>query len=357
MISASRFGLPKAALALCAVALFSAAASAQSFPGAGGVLPNSGAGTYPTTPGAVGVGYVDFPVAVTANVISVDKLTISGWTHTWLGDLQIALIDPNGVGHNIMVRPGFNSAGGFGNSGDRLGGVYEFVQSGGLQVPHTAATNMPAGTYNQDFGDPNTTIPFPSGTLNIFNTPMNTITGPLGAWNVRFYDWAGGDTGAITGVILDVNGAGAPPVTFCVAKVTANACVPAIGYTGVPSATTGSGFIVNGTNFINNKACLLFYGTTGQGNVPFQGGTLCVKTPIKRTPGTNTFGNVPPNDCSGAPAIDMNLFAVGGGGGTPLAALTVPGTVVDCQWWGRDPGFPAPNNTQLSNGLEYTVGP
>jgi hypothetical protein len=84
---------------------------------------------------------------------------------------------------------------------------------------------------------------------------------------------------------------------------------------------------------------------------------LCVKSPIKRTPGTNTFGNPPPNDCSGVPSIDMNLFAVGGGGGTPLPELTVVGTVVDCQWWGRDPGFVAPNNTMLSNGLEYTVCP
>jgi hypothetical protein len=150
---------------------------------------------------------------------------------------------------------------------------------------------------------------------------------------------------------------GAPPISYCVAKTTANGCSPTIGFSGNASATAGSGFIVNGTSFINNKSCLLFYGSTGQAATPFQGGTLCVKTPIKRTPGTNTFGNPPPNDCSGAPGIDMNLFAVGGGGGIPLPALTVPGTVIDCQWWGRDPGFAAPNNTQLSNGLEYTVGP
>jgi hypothetical protein len=149
----------------------------------------------------------------------------------------------------------------------------------------------------------------------------------------------------------------AAPVVYCTAKTNSLLCTPSIGSTGTPSATSGSGFMVNGTSFINNKSCLLFYGTTGQAATPFQGGTLCVKTPIKRTPGTNTFGNPPPNDCSGAPGIDMNLFAVGGGGGIPLPALTVPGTVIDCQWWGRDPGFAAPNNTQLSNGLEYTVGP
>ena len=156
-------------------------------------------------------------------------------------------------------------------------------------------------------------------------------------------------------------GCAPPPITFCVAKTTsvttAGTCLPAMASLGQPSASAGSGFYVQGTNFINNKNCLLFYGNTGQASLPYQGGTLCVKSPIKRTPSTNTHGNLPPNDCSGVPSIDMNRFAVGGLGGTPLPALTVPGTVVDCQWWGRDPGLAAPNNTMLSNGLEYVVGP
>ncbi len=148
-----------------------------------------------------------------------------------------------------------------------------------------------------------------------------------------------------------------PPVVYCTAKTTSNGCVPAIGGVGTPSATAGSGFVVTTTNMINKKPCVLFYSSSGQAAIPFQGGTLCVKTPIKRTPPTSTGGNPPPNDCSGAPSIDMNQFAVGGLGGTPAPYLQVPGTVICCQYWGRDPGFVAPNNTQLSDGLQYIVGP
>jgi len=147
------------------------------------------------------------------------------------------------------------------------------------------------------------------------------------------------------------------PTSYCTAKLNSVGCNPAMGSSGTPSASAGSGFIVTATNMINNKSCLLFYGVTGQAALPFQAGTLCVAPPVKRTPGTVTGGNPPPNDCSGAPVIDMNLFAVGGLGGSPLAALTVAGTVVNCQWWGRDPGFAAPDNTQLTNGLQYTVCP
>ena len=167
-----------------------------------------------------------------------------------------------------------------------------------------------------------------------------------------------GNTGtSVTKSYTSSAGCTGTPTVYCTAKVNSLGCTPTIGSTGVPSASAGSGFVVAASQVLNNKNGLLFYGTNGQAALPYQAGTLCVKSPIKRTPAGNSGGNPPPNDCSGVFSIDMNLFAVGGLGGTPLAALSVPGTIVNCQWWGRDPGFVAPNNTTLSDGLEYSVCP
>jgi hypothetical protein len=150
----------------------------------------------------------------------------------------------------------------------------------------------------------------------------------------------------------------AVPVVYCTAKTNALGCLPAVGFAGVPSATATSGFTVTSSNNRNQKSGLLFYGNTGRANTAFQGGTLCVKAPIKRTPALNSGGTaLPANDCTGVYSIDMNAFRAGALGGSPAPFLSIPGTVVNCQFWGRDPGFPAPNNTSLSDGLEYTVGP
>jgi hypothetical protein len=113
---------------------------------------------------------------------------------------------------------------------------------------------------------------------------------------------------------------------------------------------------VRAANVRNQKPGLLLYGVSGRSNAPFQGGTLCVKTPIKRTPVSGSGGTpLPASDCTGIYAIDMNAFAQGLFGGAPLPALRLPGTLVQCQWWGRDPGFPPPNSSTLSDGLEYWI--
>ncbi|HUR27769.1 MAG TPA: FG-GAP-like repeat-containing protein [Planctomycetota bacterium] len=149
-----------------------------------------------------------------------------------------------------------------------------------------------------------------------------------------------------------------PPVTYCTAKVNALGCTPAIGSSGAASASAGSGFVITGANVRNNKPGLVIYTSGGRAAVPFQGGWRCINNPIRRTTPLNSGGNpTPANDCSGVYAIDMNSFAVGAVGGLPAAYLLVAGTVVDAQCWGRDPGFPAPDNSTLTDALEFLVCP
>ena len=148
----------------------------------------------------------------------------------------------------------------------------------------------------------------------------------------------------------------APPLTYCTAKVNSLGCTPQIGSTGLPSTQATSGFLISASNVQNQKVGLLLYGTHGRWGQPFQGGTLCVRTPVRRSIPVSSQGSpLPAQDCSGVYQLDMNAFAHGLLGGNPDPLLLTLGTVVDAQWWGRDPGFPALTASTLSAGLEYEL--
>ena len=148
------------------------------------------------------------------------------------------------------------------------------------------------------------------------------------------------------------------PTSYCTAKPNSLGCLPSIASIGTPKASASSGFVVRATNVLNQKIGMLMYGANGPGSLPLQGGILCIQPPIRRAVPVNSGGSsLPANDCSGIYAIDMNAFAAGTLGGAPAAFLRVAGTVVTCQWWGRDPGFSTPNDATLSNGMQYVVWP
>ena len=145
-------------------------------------------------------------------------------------------------------------------------------------------------------------------------------------------------------------------VIRCAAKTNSLGCVPAMSALGAASASAASGFVLSAADVRNQKVGMLLYGLDGPAAVPFQGGLLCVASPIRRVPGSSSGGSASGNDCTGVLAVDWNAFARGALGGNPHPTLSTPGTVVEAQWWGRDPGFAPPNNTTLSDGAQFTVG-
>jgi hypothetical protein len=200
---------------LAALSLLALSAQAQTFGGgAGGPIPDVGAGAvYNNVTAATNSTSLNSTIVVPVAVNTVDDVTIHGMTHSWLGDMHIMLVDPSGTAHNLMVRPGHGPASTFGNSGDPQGTPHQF-RVAGLPVPNAPSpTNMPAGIYQEHFGDPS-------------------------------------------------------KVCYCTAKINSLGCTPTIGSTGLPSAAAGSGFTVTGSNVINNKPGLVLYSNGGRPRCP-----------------------------------------------------------------------------------------
>ncbi|MCE9593276.1 MAG: hypothetical protein K8S98_03685 [Planctomycetes bacterium] len=160
----------------------------------------------------------------------------------------------------------------------------------------------------------------------------------------------GAGLGAFVAQLASGPGSGS---TYCTAKTNSLGCVPIIVTTGIASASVNSGFTIGAADVLSHRSGLFFYGTTGQQAVPFQGGTLCIKPPIKRTSVQNSGGNPSPaNDCTGTYSFDFNAYIALG-----LDPNLTAGQAVDGQFWSRDVGFASPNNTGLTAAVHFVLQP
>lgn len=140
-----------------------------------------------------------------------------------------------------------------------------------------------------------------------------------------------------------------PPIVYCTAKLNSAGCLPTVSSNGTPSATDAGAFDIEAQLVLNNKNGLLFYGYQSN-SAPFQGGTMCIQAPVKRTPVQDSGGNAPPNDCSGSYSYDFNARIQSG-----ADAGLVPGAVLYAQYWSRDPS--SPSTTGLTNAVSFEIRP
>ena len=141
---------------------------------------------------------------------------------------------------------------------------------------------------------------------------------------------------------------GTPPSIYCTAKMNSQFCVPAIGYQGTPSLSGTGTFRITATNLLNNKQALVFYGYAPAA-LPFQGGTLCVQSPVKRTPAAGTGGTGVGNNCTGT--FNYDFQALISSGVDPV--LQVVGQQVNAQIWSRDPADAF--TTNLTNAVSFQI--
>lgn len=163
------------------------------------------------------------------------------------------------------------------------------------------------------------------------------------------------------GVSLDANSDGVPdececplanpPFTYCTAQFNSQLCLPLIAWSGLTSLANAAPFQIAAASILNNTPGLLFYGHQPAATPYFNFGTLCVASPLKRTPAMNSGGNPTGVDCSGTFTFDFNAWIASGAD----ASLQIVGRQVNAQYWSRDPT--APGHGNLTDAVQFVVCP
>jgi subtilisin-like proprotein convertase family protein len=132
-------------------------------------------------------------------VIKNIKVTITGLSHTWVGDLIARLHGPDGNSVDLFHRTGLAGGGKGGCCGDSsdVAGTYMFFDT------------APGDWWSAALG---TTGPVPPGSYwpttadGAFDSLKTKFAGgsTAGAWTLSIGDWAGGDTGGWSGWSIEI---------------------------------------------------------------------------------------------------------------------------------------------------------
>ena len=169
--------------------------------------------------------------------------------------------------------------------------------------------------------------------------------------DLRFHVFSGvsdnlvpGDTNGLNDVFVRDLGLRTRQVAYCTAKVNSQGCAPAIGISGVPSATFPDPLFVTASGVLNRQPGL-FAWSLAPGAAGFGGGTLCVARPAVRAAAGLSGGSAAGADCSGAYSFHFD----------PASAGLAAGTTVYAQFLSRDPG--STPGLGLTDAVRFTLTP
>lgn len=249
-----------------------------------------------------------------------------------------------------------------------LGGLAYNPVDGLFYATNDSSSGSGYGLYSLDVfgtGGDNLVVAYPNSETDIDGLAIGDnraylITDDLGdeiyTYDLGLGKWIPGATLPITSTEIFAAGAWAPgltlpsvPTPYCTSQVNSQGCTPAIGFTGAPSATSGS-FDITADQILNNSIGILFFGYD-RNDLPYLGGTLCISGSVVRT-GAQNSGGTPPGtkDCTGTYSFPFGALIQGG----TVGAL-VPGACVYAQYWSRDPG--AATTSNLSDALAFRIEP
>jgi hypothetical protein len=143
------------------------------------------------------------------------------------------------------------------------------------------------------------------------------------------------------------------PEVYCTAGTTEHGCTAEMAWSGTPSASSVSGFLVIAAGAEGQRPGLFYFGTNGRQANPWGNGTSfqCVVPPVSRTPVQTSSGT--PGQCDGTFVYDLNTHW----NVTKPQTNPGPGAKVQIQTWFRDPNNTSNQTTSLSDALEATLCP